>query len=82
MNSDIKFWISAAIVVMALLAVIVVPDQINQHHKTSLKSQDLQAAIAKGVDPIAIRCAYADSNDSMCLVYAAGIRDKQVSMTR
>lgn len=34
-------------------------------------SKDVQAALAKGVDPIVIRCAYADENDQICLIRAA-----------
>lgn len=34
-------------------------------------SKDVQAALAKGVDPIVIRCAYADENDQICIIRAA-----------
>jgi hypothetical protein len=38
--------------------------------KDRLMSANIENGIVKGVDPIAIKCAY-DSNGSMCMVYAA-----------
>lgn len=43
---------------------------LHQWHKQSLMSEDVQMAIEKGIDPLTIRCAYADYKDSICLVYA------------
>ena len=38
--------------------------------KDKLMSANIENGIVKGVDPLAIKCAY-DSQGSMCLVYAA-----------
>ena len=38
--------------------------------KDRLMSANIENGIVKGVDPIAIKCAY-DSNGTMCMVYAA-----------
>ena len=32
---------------------------------------NIEAAAAKGIDPVAVRCAYASSNDMVCVAYAA-----------
>jgi hypothetical protein len=38
--------------------------------KDKLMSTNIENGIVKGIDPIAIKCAY-DSNGTMCMVYAA-----------
>jgi hypothetical protein len=38
--------------------------------KDRLMSTNIENGIVKGIDPIAIKCAY-DSNGTMCMVYAA-----------
>ena len=38
----------------------------------SLKSS-IESAIVKGIDPMAVRCAYGQS-DSICIVYAASLK--------
>jgi hypothetical protein len=44
---------------------------LHQQQKLDLMSADVQVAIEKGIDPLAVRCAYAEYKDSICLVYAA-----------
>ena len=34
-------------------------------------SKNIEIAIQKGVNPIAVRCAHASSSDAVCVVYAA-----------
>ena len=38
--------------------------------KDRLMSANIENGIVKGVDPVAIKCAY-DSNGTMCMLYAA-----------
>lgn len=33
--------------------------------------KNIETAIAKGIDPIAVRCAYASERDVVCVAYAA-----------
>lgn len=41
------------------------------YYKTkALMHSNIETAIAKGIDPVAVRCAYADSEDNLCIVYA------------
>jgi hypothetical protein len=42
---------------------------------TSLE-KSLESASSRGINPVAVRCAYASSNDNICIVYAA----KQVTV--
>jgi len=36
-----------------------------------LKSKNIDHAISKGIDPLSVRCSYADSQDLLCVAYAA-----------
>jgi len=40
-------------------------------HQTDRMSKDIQLALEKGIDPMVIRCAYANEDDRVCLVHAA-----------
>jgi len=35
-----------------------------------LMSKNIESAIAKGIDPIAVRCSYAAPTDNVCLAYS------------
>lgn len=36
-----------------------------------LMSKNIDAAITKGMDPLSVRCSYANANDTTCVAYAA-----------
>jgi hypothetical protein len=36
-----------------------------------LMSKNIDAAIAKGLDPISVRCSYVTHSDTICVAYAA-----------
>ncbi len=40
-------------------------------HKDASMKTNIDNAIAKGIDPIAVRCAYKSESDIVCSVYAA-----------
>ncbi len=40
-------------------------------HKDASMKVNIDNAIAKGIDPVAVRCAYMSSSDIICSVYAA-----------
>lgn len=59
--------ISVTIVCVAAIigaAVYAVNDRI-------LMAKNIENAISKGVDPLAVRCAYADGRDMICVAYGA-----------
>jgi hypothetical protein len=37
----------------------------------ALMSKNIDAAIAKGVDPFAVRCSFVQQTDTICVAYAA-----------
>ena len=39
--------------------------------ESAMMSRNIENGIVKGVDPVAVRCAYADKNDNVCVAYAA-----------
>jgi ABC-type dipeptide/oligopeptide/nickel transport system permease component len=39
--------------------------------ENNLKSQNIETAIAKGIDPLSVRCSYASRQDILCIAYAA-----------
>jgi hypothetical protein len=41
-----------------------------------LMSQNIQRAIERGIDPLSVRCSYADSDDLVCVAYAASTGTK------
>ena len=67
MNENNTFIISVLIAFVSLIASVV------YYHVNQLKSieTNVQTAIEKGIDPIAVRCAYASERDVVCVAYAA-----------
>jgi hypothetical protein len=59
----------ATIVVLISATLIASVTYYNIKRDEALKSS-IESAIVKGIDPMAVRCAYGAS-DSVCLVYAA-----------
>lgn len=37
----------------------------------ALMAQNIETAISKGVDPLSVRCSYAQGTDTVCVAYAA-----------
>lgn len=67
MNENNTFIISVLIAFVALISSVV------YYHVSQLKSieTNVQSAIEKGIDPIAVRCAYANERDVVCVAYAS-----------
>lgn len=40
----------------------------------ALMSKNISEAVAKGMDPLSVRCSYADSGDTICVAYAASTK--------
>jgi|TARA_R110000868_G_scaffold60336_1_gene184492 hypothetical protein len=59
--------IASAIVFMSAIISIAVY-HINDR---ALMSKNIDAAIAKGVDPVAVRCSFVQQTDTICVAYAA-----------
>lgn len=59
--------IAAAIVAISVVAAVAyynINDRI-------LMSKNIDSAITKGMDPLSVRCAFAQDDDTICIAYAA-----------
>jgi hypothetical protein len=43
---------------------------------------NVQSALEKGIDPLAVRCAYATQTDTICIAYAASKTNFQVQTSK
>lgn len=43
-----------------------------QKSEIEAKKTNLEQAIKQGLDPVSVRCAYAQGTDQICVAYAAG----------
>lgn len=62
-----------ATVIATTIAIITIVVGITYYHTqrdASMKS-NIESAIVKGIDPIAVKCAYGYGSDPVCVVYAA-----------
>lgn len=53
---------------MVIITAFVCATFYNYHQTMSMKS-NIESAIVKGIDPVAVKCAYS-SNDTVCVAYA------------
>ena len=47
-------------------------------HDKSLMSTNMDNAIAKGMDPLSVRCSYVKGDDIICIAYAASSQSHNV----
>lgn len=66
MSENISFHISVCLVIMTALGCIT---YYYDNQNRAIKS-NIESAIVKGIDPIAVRCAYSSERDNICLAYA------------
>jgi hypothetical protein len=66
MKTELGFIIAVTLGVLALII------SLAYNNYTELKSMErnIESAIVKGIDPVAVKCAYSPQN-TMCTVYAA-----------
>jgi hypothetical protein len=55
------------------LALVTLICSVTFYQYSELKSveRNVESAIVKGIDPVAVRCAYAKQSDVVCVAYAA-----------
>lgn len=49
----------------------IVSNGITEHKKVLAMSEAVSEASNKGINPMAVRCAFSKSEDNICIVYAA-----------
>lgn len=57
-------------------AVVALIFSVTFYNYSELRSveKNVESAIVKGIDPVAVRCAYARSTDTVCVAYAASVK--------
>jgi hypothetical protein len=58
-------------VTAVVISVVASVTYYNSQQSASL-SKNVEFAITKGIDPVAVRCAYSNSSDNVCIAYALG----------
>jgi len=65
LKNDIVFIISVLIGVLTLIGALA----FNQYAELKSMERNIESAIVKGIDPVAVRCAY-KADTTMCAIYA------------
>lgn len=63
--------ITFVICVMIVIVSIVVSVGYYNINDRALMSKNISEAVAKGMDPLSVRCSYTHSTDTVCVAYAA-----------
>jgi len=48
-------------------------------HDRSLMAENMNNAIAKGIDPLSVRCSYVKSDDIICVAFASSAQSHNVA---
>ena len=48
-------------------------------HDRGLMAENMNNAIAKGIDPLSVRCSYVSSQDIICIAFAASAQSHNVA---
>ncbi len=67
--SENVFIIAIALVTMVAVGAVAHDSYV----QTKSIEKNIENAIVKGIDPLAVRCAYANRSDTICIVYASNI---------
>lgn len=72
--TDRVFTISCLIGIMTLIGAVT----FYHYQQLQAMKSNIESAIVKGIDPVAVKCAYSSSiSDSVCAVYAAAATSKK-----
>jgi hypothetical protein len=55
--------------------------QLFQYNELQVIKSNVESAISKGIDPIAVRCAYANERDVVCVAYGSNKKSQDVKLT-
>lgn len=66
-KETVIFWVSICLMVMTLIGCVAYYN----YNQTQAIRSNIEAALAKGIDPLSVRCAYSNSQDTVCVAYAA-----------
>jgi hypothetical protein len=71
MNKDILTVAVSAVIVLCTAIIGVIVYNINDRNNMA---KNIEAAIAKGVDPLSVKCAYETGSNTICITYAATVK--------
>ena len=71
MNDNI-FTVCITLVIVALIGSIT----FYQYNELKSIERNIESAIVKGIDPVAVRCAYSSMNDMLCMANTASLPKK------
>jgi hypothetical protein len=66
-NDVDSFSICVTIIILSCIIAITIYNV----HENILKSQNMESAITKGIDPLSVRCSYANPQDLICVSYSS-----------
>jgi len=68
MNKDILTIAISAVIVLCTAIIGAIVYNVNDRNNMA---RNIEAAIAKGVDPLSVKCAYETNSNPICITYAA-----------
>jgi hypothetical protein len=69
---DLKNDINTIVIAVTIIIVsAIIGASVYNINDRMLMSKNIDNAIAKGVDPLSVRCAFADGRDMICVAYGA-----------
>jgi len=71
MNKDLITILTCVTIVMCTVIIAGFNYNINTQNNMA---KNIESAIAKGVDPVSVKCAYETSSNAVCITYAATAR--------
>ena len=66
---SMSFVVSVALVIISIVIGVTYYNVSDR----KLMSANIDSAIAKGIDPISVRCSFAQSGDTICVAHAASM---------
>ena len=70
-NGELSVIKSGIIAVGLVLLAVIIGATIYNVNDRALMAKNIDAAIAKGLDPVSVRCSYVTNTDTICVAYAA-----------
>jgi hypothetical protein len=71
MNRDLITIAISAVIVLCTAIIGAIVYNVNDRNNMA---KNIEAAIAKGVDPLSVKCAYETNSNTICITYAATAR--------
>ena len=62
--------------VMVAVLSIVAAISYNSYNETQAMQKNIDSAIAKGIDPLAVKCAWSKYGDNICITYTMTLSKK------